>query len=727
MIGETLNREDQDISPDGIADRIANRLAVPVQPPKEFRVERAGSGLRLVAIDRGKFISDRGGESGADRYLFFWAESVDATTPAGEAAGFARATKIGDVLRAFIEDKELTFELTDGKFQTGYFYCVGSNPIGDISEYVFSGLQTNEIVDDRIPGNVTDQQVSESGELHNGTVVSAVAFQYDAPADESFGGVLFVLEDYPNLGEVTEYYTDTYTGPRRGRSTGKFTALPCRRVGIGKAQLTNGSPNVTSFFSNTKFTRQFKPGDLIEVQGYQGIVQTVTDDITMTLTANWTGPTSLSFTEWFAIGQVTIYFVPLSKAGTHAPYTQAKSVRTLFDAELSAPLSPSISAVDLGGGVRLYITGLSFAGTALDAITVYRGKGSGLAFTDPLILELFTWPANKLALGPQLTYDDFDFNPYDKEQGTIFSYYGVCRNVRGMASAPSTRTEGSPRLISSQDSDPTLTGRVGLKQMLYNAMLAGTPTNTVAETDTSQDAALFTDASNLPGKPYGGGGAADGTGRYQGYTRWHSTKSGGAASLALHQNGNEVKLPAPGAGQVVYLYQEIGAWDDGRAAFMKIAKNGIAVFSIYAKHNGTVPNGKFHISLEQYDNNTVRDYVPRRYRDTSNNLQLYAGAAANYEIPGSVLTSTWQRFYGVFVFDDSLGTTKQIRVTMDHVDSNNGGDLIVCKPMLNPGEDIGFWTADMGDQYVSEPGTGADPPSGIGDGDGRRIGRIPEA
>src|SRR5207253_2890546 len=83
------------------------------------------------------------------------------------------------------------------------------------------------------------------------------------------------------------------------------------------------------------------------------------------------------------------------------------------------------------------------------------------------------------------------------------------------------------------------------------------------------------------------------------------TKSAGAPTLAQFQNNNEIKLPAPTAGNVVYVFSEIGAWDDGRAAFMKIRKNATLVESFHAKKSGS-PTGTFHILLEQYDSNTVR-------------------------------------------------------------------------------------------------------------------------
>lgn len=721
MIDDTAaSREDQglDFSPDRVADRIAKRMAVPVQPPKDFRVERAGSSLRLVAIDRGRFISAQGQDSGADRYLFFWAESVNDATKDGIDAGFARATKIGDVLRAFIEDKELTFELGDGKFQTGYFYAVGSNPLGDISEYIFSGKQTSEIVDDTIPSNVTDLSFSESGETHNGVVVSAVAFQYDAPVEPSFAGVLFVLEDYPNIGEVTEYYTDTFIGPPRGRSTGKFTALPCRRVGAGLVSLTNGNTAVTG--AGTAFTKIFKTGDLIEVLGVQGTV-TVNSDTSMTLAANWTGPTVAAFADWLAIGKVTVYAVPLSKAGTHRPYTAALSSRFLFDAELSAPLAPSLSLVELAGGIRVYAT--PPAGTQIDSIVLYKGKGSGLAFS--ATSQIYTWTQDKINASPFLEYPDLDFTIYDKEQATKFSYYAVAVNVRGAQSAPSTRVEYQARLQSSQDTDPTLVGRVGLKQLLYNAMFAGAAGN-VVDTDTVQDSALNTDASNLPGRPYGGSGQLDGTGRFRGYSRWHSTKTAGAPTLAQFQNNAEVKLPAPTAGNVVYLFQEIGSWDDGRTAFMKVKKNAVMAFSVFAKYSGSQPTGGLHVLLEQYNNNAFTAWAPRRYRDSSSNLQLVdvAGGSTNeLVIPGSSLTTSWQRWYAIFVLYASLGTTKQLRCTFSHNDSVAGGDIILCQPEVNEGEELGFWTADMGDTTVSYPGTNS-PPQTIGDGDGRRDGKI---
>src|SRR5581483_5973245 len=130
---------------------------------------------------------------------------------------------------------------------------------------------------------------------------------------------------------------------------------------------------------------------------------------------------------WTAIGKVTVYAVPLSKAGTHGDYTLAPSVALLFDAELSAPLPPSLSTSSMPGGILILCT--PPAGTQIDSITLYKGKGSGLAFS--ACSRITSWDHDKIQANPFLQYADSDFLSIDKESAQLFSYYAVAVNVRG--------------------------------------------------------------------------------------------------------------------------------------------------------------------------------------------------------------------------------------------------------------------------------------------------------
>lgn len=707
------------------------------RPPRKVIVQTVGNGVRVTVNDYGEESAENVG-SPAIFYNVYWAETVDLTTTTGIAYGFARATLLAPPIPAPSgrgrSRRDSVGFFPDPKYTVGYFFVCGVDADGNRSEPTnpaFIGTGGGGV----IPPDVEHFQASESGEPQNDSVISAVSYSFRIPVTSKsapIDHIQFFYKNYPNLNQTSEGESIRVLVGSGGTQTGKIKLPLGRRIGSGSITIVGTA--VTGAGTNFLTLAAAAGGDQLEVFGVLARIASVTDATHMTLSSAWTGTTVTGISEWQVIGSVTIYAVSESISGARrSDVESAPSATVDLDGDLSAPIAPSVSLVDLAGGIRVYVT--PPAGTQIDSITVYKGKGSGLAFS--ACTPLFTWPQDKVNSSPFLVYDDLDFATYDKEQGTTFSYYAAAKNVRGAQGAASVRNEYTARLQSNQDIDPTLTGQAGLKNLLFNAMLTGT-VGSVVDTDdggygaatpaagAGQNSFMFTDASNKLGRPYGGnGGQVDGTGRWTGHTLWAGTKGGGAPTQASFQNGNEVKLPAPTAGNSVYVFQEIGSWDDGRPAFMKVKKNAVLAFSIFAKWSGSQPNGSLHFRVEQYNNNAFIAYSPRRVRNSGGSLVLVdsAGGSTNdYVVTGSQLTSSWQRFYAIFITDASLGTTKQLRFTIEHSDST-AGDVVVTQPMINEGEILGLWTADMGDPYVGTPGSGS-PPGQVGDGDGRREGRI---
>jgi hypothetical protein len=720
-------RDDFDFNTQAVADRVAQRLTVTVQPPKDFRVERHGDQLVLIVIDRGRVVS-RMDVSGADHYDFYWAEDVDVSTQTGIDAGAARATKIGDVDRVWIEDREIAFTVSSDKFKSGYFYAFGANGLGDRSvRYLFSGKQTTEILDSTIPANVDNFSVSESGEVHNGTTVSAISFGYVAPASASFAGVQFFLENYPNPGQVTEYYVDRYIGPAKGASSGKFTALPCRRKGLGT--ITISGTNVTGV-SGTQFTAQVAVGDVIEAFGVTGVVQNVTNDFTITLTATWAGrfsPTNI--TEWTVIGKVTLYAVSLSKASTHGDYKKAPSTSTLFDAELSAPIAPTLSATSIGNGIRLSLT--PAAGTELSHWTIYKAKGAAIPFTDVSIHAVKVVKQDTLNVNSVYQTDDLEFSVYDREQGQTFSYYATATNTRGQEGSPSARAEAVCRLNTDKDTDPSIPSSDGFKNLLFNGFIGGTG-NTVGGTanvvsgdtgpDTTQD--TFNNIRSNDGLdtlqgPQTQAGIGAGTSRLRAWSRWNELAIGGATVHATHINTNEVKLPAPGVGKSIEINEWILAWNTATQKDKKIKKGGYYTLQVLVYTDATV-SGSFIMGVAQYNGGASQwSYLRTRNTDDSINETLNPFSISGFFL-GQPASSNPAKLYAAFRLDPTFATDK-IAVVLRHADST-AGNIFIKEAMLNENLVTGPWTGDMGNIDMCYP-TGSNNPGTRPDHDGTKTGK----
>lgn len=692
-----------DWSPYNAADRIAWRLLVRVQPPKDFKVERQGALLRLVVIDRGKFDSQMT-PSGADHYAFYWAETVDISSANTIDAGYARSTKVADVQRTFIEDRAITTELNDPKYQNGYFYVVGANAIGDRSRYLFSGQQSNVVLDETIPANVDHFQASESGRPMNGTVVSAISFSYRAPLSKSFAGVQFFLEHYPNHGQVTEFVSDRFTSPG-SMSASDFFAIPCRRKGVGTINLTNGLASVTGV--GTSFLIQFFPGDAVEIfSDQQGIVQTVTDNTTMTLTVNWAGTTVVAQADYTSLGLVNIYAVALSKAGTHGDYLTAPKVSVLFDAELSPPIAPTLTAVSIGNGIRIALT--PPPGTQLKHGLIYKGKGAGLAITDALMKTMNPIPVDVNNPTGLFQFDDFDFTTYEKENGQIYSYYASYVNLRGTEGTATARVEASPRLDTPGDNGPTQAAGAVTTNLLYNSYIYGTPGNVVAVADASQ----LTYSGAIPAGAHAWDGLAAGTG----------------ATAPVHQNNTEVKLPAPTATNNWCQFSErIDAWDHGTVANRRIDKGRNITIALYVFSSGTSPNGSLTLTIAMMNAGSDVGYFATKRRistDAFDYTEITRGTAGLYgrTVNGSDLTSTPTLVFCTFSPQTIPATVDQIELRILHWDTSNANHIIVTKVMLNYGDQWGLWTPEQ--PKLPFPPPGGTIPHAFPDRDGTRTGRV---
>lgn len=718
----------------------ARNKQLPPRTPKSFRIEKAGTGIRVYVTDWPHEAVEVAGTS-VFQYLIYWAEDVDQTTAAGISAGFARATLLAPAIPTAGRRRpsggasgDYVAFFTDPKYQTGFFYCVGINTDGVLSD-PGNPVKITSGNGGTVPNDVDHFEASESGEVHDGTTISAVSYAFRIPQT---GGevdrIQFMFENYPSLNEFQEGESVRVTVGRGGTQTGKLTFPVGRRVGTGTITIVGAL--VTGVGTDFLALAAALGGDQLEALGFRARIANVSSPTSMGLTGVWTGPAVTGLADWQTIAAITIYAVSEGLNGARRDDVEnAPSVTLDLDGNLSAPNAPTtVYVTPLDNSVRIEAT--QVAGTQLDHYVLYRSLGSGvdagMALAPPQPSAgtelLDTQPAVATPVsGSLVQFEDSGFTPTQKEQAQAFVWYVSVKNTRGDESA-CAHAVGTCRLTSSADVDPSLTGRVGFKNLLYDAFIGGGLGNTVHDTDTSQDAFNGTSAGNLPGKPYGGSGASVGTGAFVGYTRWHATTTG-AAALPVHGNGDEVQIMAPGLGQSTYLFQEIDAWSLGLggAAGVKIVKGGWYVWSVLARYTSAFgqPPGSFVIYLEQYNNNVKSGDALRQYRDSGTQLlaNYPQGSASNaLTIPGSALLTTWQRFYAVWQMDASL-VTKQLRMNISLQNCATGA-VYVRRAMLNEGEDVAYWTGEMGVTSGSVP-INVDPPGNIGDGPGHRRGEIP--
>lgn len=494
--------------------------------------------------------------------------------------------------------------------------------------------------------------------------------------------------------------------------------------------MTNGSTAVTG--TGSSFFTQAQAGDLIEVLGVSGTVQSVNSPTSITLTANWTGKTTASpIADWSVIALVTVRAVSISLGSTHRSDVQnAPSIALLFDGNDSAPNAPSFTLKGLGNAIRVDITPL--IGTNIDHYNVYRGTGSGQAFSACALIHPIKHDPTNVAGSDQWVDENFTIN--QRELGQTFSYYVTSVNIRGQESSASSRVEASCRLDSGQDTDPAIPSRDGFRNVLFNGFIGGTGvtvggTNLVVDdSDTTQNAfnsiystdglSTIQDAQTQALIGTNTGLAA--TQRLRAWSKWKYEQVGGATVYPVHINGNEVKLPAPGAGKSVRINEWILAWNTATQKDKKIKKGGYYSLQVMVYTDATV-GGSFKIGIAQY-NGGASQWAYLRTRDSGDNI--VESLANPFVIAGSSLgtisSAAPVKIYANFRLDPSFATDK-IAVMFDHSDSTSG-NIFIKEAMLNEGIEIGPWTGDMGNVDINYP-TGTNNPGSQPDHDGKRDGK----
>jgi hypothetical protein len=698
-------------------DQLPGQTAPPL-PPLQVIVEATSSGVRITVVNDGPLGVRL---NGAVRYDAYWAAApVDTTTAAGKAAGFARAVcQAPSIPATDVDHTQSSALFSDPKYAAGFWYVCGVGSDGTRSAPSEPASVITGPVDTTIPGEVQHLQISESGRVANRTVFSELSVTAMPPDDTSnFGGVQLYLKDYSALDEIQEGFAHPWTGsgaidfdvlydvPRRG---GKFAI-----------NAANGSITVTAAAG---FLSVAQIGDQLELMSNRLDIVNVTDTA-ITLATPWP-LASVNTSDWSIIARVTISVVSIGKSGSRrADVTGAPSVKVLMDGNISVPNSPAHVYIT-NSGVSVLIEWDQVAGSTIDGYDVYRSPGStadtGMLLTPPVpsagtilldrVLQNSNLPEGSTYVRMQSTDDRF--TPYDLEVNSAFVWYVTTTNTRGDQSGASFTTGNCQRQVTNEI-DPTQTGRNPGKNYLYNAALAGTVGNSVSANDNSQDSFMGTDASNLPGRPYGAAsGQANGTGKFRGYTRFEATDSGtGAAGGVTFQNGDEVHITAPGAAKKWSVYAEIGAWNEGSGtAFQKLAKGEVYTISLYLNHDGvTAVDGQFSVYVEQSSNGTVQGNAKRRFRDSGS---VITDSSTPLLIATASIVATSTRFQASFQLDSTL-TTKQVRIRFEWL-GGTSGVVVIRRVMDNAGEAAAQWTADMGDPSISMP-TPAVPIDPIGDG-----------
>jgi hypothetical protein len=641
--------------------------------PIDFKGELSGNGVRLRVIDRDKRV-DR---SGTTHYVISHAADVDTTSVTGRNNGRSRATYVGQIFAPGEKGREGTLFVGDSRYTSGTFFCTAVNEAGKESvEYSWTQVASGEILDSSVPGPVEHVQVSESGfEVSPGVMVSELSISAFAPRPlGSFDGVQLYLGDYSAIGMIEEGAFEQHNGPSGGHINFKARYAPFRR-GTGTITVTNGSAAVT--VAGGKLLTEAKTGEVLEVLRHRSTILSVGGDTSMTLAAPWSGPT-VTIAEFVILPLVTVYLVSVSKGGTRrTDIENAPNVQVLFDAELSAPNSPSVVLTAGGNVIRIAVT--MPTGTQIAKATLYRGTGAAVAFSSTAPIK--TWPSAEVNVSPVLRHEDNEFSLYEREQGQVFTYYATCTNVRGEESLPSVAQQIACGLDTGGDESPVVPSRNNAKNLLWNSFIYGTPGNSVDPTRTADDYAM-------------GGGAPP-----AGHHRWDWTPFGATPDSVGHISTTELIIPAPGATAALEANQIIGAWGSAAAGTQRIESQAIYALSVYARHTPGSPNGTFGIWMDEWSAGVNLRTCELRSRDAGDNIVWTPGAVL---IAGSDMTEDHQRYFGIFR-TSSDSSVDAIHVHISHSFSNNGVNIIITKAMLSPGEELAAWTPELVDPDVIFP------------------------
>lgn len=705
-------RSNGDTLPNDVIEQRLRKGLLEPQGPADFRAEIEGSAIRLVIVD----IDHLAMRSSTVSYIVGHVRDPDVSTEAARKSSAGRAEICAPPIVAPRRKGDVaTFYLSDSRYQTGAFFCWAVDRDGTRSQrFLWTPKITREIIDTAIPADVSRPQVTESGrEASPGVIVSQISVSAVAPSPlGSFDRLQMALKDYHEVGSLVYGESKVHDGQPGGTIQFQFDLSPFRR-GVGLITVTNGDDAV--HVTGGLLNKQARPGDVIEVLGTRATVLSVSGNEDLLLSAGWTGQSVVDHDAFQILPLVRFLFLSQNGAGMNrTDVLNAPFQDVLLDALMSPPNAPTLTGSTIGNEVLLQWQ--QVLGTKIARYRLFRCDGVDTPFTDASRREIDTVEQDPSILntGTLLQSRDTSFEPIERDRGDVFTYYVVAENDRRQQSAPSNGVALPCSANAPSDVDPVVIGRITLHNKLYNAFFSGTSGGNVLDTDTAQDSCNGTDASNVAGKPYGGTGASDGLGRFLGFTRWHGRISAGGGGLPEFLNGDEIRLPQPGAvGEWCDVIQELGAWDNPTPKEVKVGKYSLFVLSVWAMRVGVnVPSGSLEIYLLQMDNDTERGYLPRQYRDTDNTLQYYTGSAAKIVIPGSSLVTTPARFFAVFKTDPDLGVTKQLRVVFRHVNSLLG-HIHIKQPKLEDGEVLTGWTGDMGDPSISYPiPTTAIPPIG---------------
>lgn len=687
----------------GLIEALVRRSALGAQPPKDFAVIREGSGVRLLIQERDK-LADR---SATITYVFGCAQDVDTSTKTGLDAGEIRAAGrgCGQVSAPPKLDDEATDFIIDSRYQSGTFYCWGVDATGGRSDYLWSQLSSGDILDTTVPADFTHFDASESGEeVTPGVIDSVLTVTGRAPIPlGSLDGPQIYLGNYTSLGSIEESDFRRYTGPPGGSITFKVPLQLVRRKGTGIISVTNGSPNIT--VTGGALLSQAQGGDQLELFGLRFFLNTPSNNTTVVLTANWTGPSG-SFTDWKIVPLVTVYFVAVSKGGTRRPdVTNAPSRLVLFDGDLSAPVAPTIlAATAMGNTIRIDVE--QPIGTGLAFLHLWRGTGVAVAFASCVEIDSMKLD-NSLPFTSSgvLQFEDSKFSVYERGVGQVFTYYCTVTNYRRDSSLPSAAASTSARLNSSQDGDPTLPSRDGFKNLFFDGFIGGTGVTTSGVANVVDDSDATQDAFNFnPAIAPSTFAASSGT-RLQAWTRWKWHQDNQITVFPVHVNNNEIKLAPPGAGKQVGIKQSVHAWDNATTIDHKLQKGQYVTVQVKIyPQAGVTPDGTFSIVVNQFNGVTATVALLRSRLPDDSLLEV----AAVYNIAASTLVSGTAanpiKIFATFHLNAGAATDRvEVRFIWD---SGTVSNLFLKEAMENDGTELAPWTADMGNIDIYYPVAG---------------------
>lgn len=693
----------RDVGDGSINDSIIRTLTLTPLVPKQFFAENITDGVQVRAVGRDRLLE----RDGAVKYRVRWVEDGDMTTETGRKAARVRSVIVCTLDAPGHDGVEVTDTIRNATYGNGYLLCEAVGISQNVSDdFLFSQRLDSDVLDSTIPGDVTHFQASESGEEHQSSMVSVLSVECQAPSPiGSFDRVQLYYKDYPQIGGMNEGESHRYSGGSGGSIQFQAMNASSRRKGEGTVSLANGNSTVTG--TGGSFLSQAQPGDVIEVLGRQATVSFVTSNDSLTLTAVWAGPSVTSLADFTFIGLITVFAVAVSKAGTRrTDIENAPSVKVLFDAEDSAPNTPTMTGAALGNMNRLDVTPL--VGTRVDHYNFYRGLGPAQPFSACTFLHAA--PHDPTNVAGSIQFDDTDFTIYQREHAQVFSYYATAVNIARQEGLPSTIVELTCRLAAPSDGGVQIPGQTYSKNLLWNGMCYLNANVIIDPTDVNQDTSM-------------GGGVPPG-----GFSRWNHEEGGGAISIASFQNTTELILPHNGSGGAyTSAKQWVGAWNNLVNANRRIPIGCYVTFQCLARTSGGTPDGILGVDISQQDSAfTHQGWAKYRQRL---NTDVMDESATGLNINPGDLVVPWQKYWATFHLDPAL-TTAFISLRIRYQDGTTPANIVLSQIMLSIGDALPQWTGELVDPLISyqPPGGGAPlPPGGFPDQDGGRGPRLNQA